>query len=110
MRRELAETMGTGVSVFVVGVAAAVLLDRPWTKPSQPATSLVSHLKTSPLLRELDSKPFECGTVPKAHPKQSRCLYRAGDVEVLVAWNAKTERPTSVYIKKPEAKGSTSFA
>src|SRR3954454_23518514 len=126
------EQVSEGVFRFVVGsaVGAAMgavviwLLQSPETrfwpvvrafKPpppvEQPATveAFVARLRTSPLLSTMDAKPSSCSRVPKGRGRD-RCFYRAGKMEIVVAWYRRSAHVSGLTIRTTEPRGSASFS
>jgi len=85
--------------------AKAPVIERP---PSVQA--LIARLKTSRLLDALDDNSVSCGRVPKRHPPHDRCYYRSASLEVLVAWNRRSGRPTFLSFEKREPRGASPFS
>lgn len=114
-----------GVVFAIAGAALAIwMLQSPETRVrpivraftplppvEQPAMvqAFVARLRTSPLLGEMDTKPTSCSRVPKGAARD-RCFYRAGEMEIVVVWSARSERLRGLTIRTTEPRGSAPFA
>lgn len=113
-----------GVVFAVAGAALAIwMLQSPETRVrpivraftplppvEQPATveAFVARLRTSPLLGAMDAKPSSCSRVPKG-ARRDRCFYRAGELEIVVAWYRRSARLSGLTVRTTEPRGSAPF-
>lgn len=120
--KEMSRVEGILSILFVVALVCLwMLLFEPirqaWTHRAPPPPverparidALVTSLKTTRVLRELDPDPTSCGRVPKGN-RGDRCFYRAGDMKVVLAWPRRTVNQISLWISKTEPRGAAPFA
>ena len=99
---------GAAIGIWLMRSPTALALGPPVERPAT-VDAFVARLKTSELLAGMNANPSSCSRVPKP-PTRDRCYYRAGEMEILVAWYKGSGRLAGLSIQKIETPGSAPFA
>lgn len=96
--------MGAGAIIFML---IECFVDWKYYEP-EPAgiAAYIARFRPSPMFERLGEHPTRCRRDLK---QRMRCIYRSGDVELVVGWTKKLGKPRSLMIRRPEIPDSTPF-